>query len=140
MELRVLRASRSFAALHEFVIQGLIVSRGVVTMPTNGLDNSDRGEIVIYQASEGGPRLDVRLEKETIWLDAHQMAALFERDRTVIVRHIRNVYATGELAPEATCAKNAQVAADGKTYQVEHFNLDAIPVYPIVVNLINGRN
>jgi hypothetical protein len=140
MELRVLRASRSFAALHEFVIQGLIVSRGVVTMPTNGLDNSDRGEIVIYQASEGGPRLDVRLEKETIWLDAHQMAALFERDRTVIFRHIRNVYATGELAPEATCAKNAQVAADGKTYQVEHFNLDAIPVYPIVVNLINGRN
>ena len=68
-------------------------------MPTNGLDNSDRVEIVIYQASEGGPRLDVRLEKETIWLDAHQMADLFERDRTVIVRHIRNVYATGEPGP-----------------------------------------
>ena len=109
-------------------------------MPTNWTGESDRGEIVIYQPPEGGPRLDVRLEKETIWLDAHQMADLFERDRTVIVRHIRNIYATGELAPQATCAKNAQVAADGKTYQVEHFNLDVIPVYPIVVNLINSRN
>ena len=109
-------------------------------MPANAMNNSDRGEIVIYQASEGGPRLNVRLEKETIWLDAHQMADLFERDRTVIVRHIRHVYATGELVPEATCAKNAHTAADGKTYQVEYFNLDAIPVYPIVVNLINGRN
>ena len=49
-------------------------------MPVNGTNDSDRGEIVIYQASEGGPRLDVRLEKETIWLDAHQMADLFERD------------------------------------------------------------
>jgi hypothetical protein len=80
-------------------------------MPANAMNNSDRGEIVIYQASEDGPRLDVRLEKETIWLDAHQMADLFERDRTVIVRHIPNVYATGKLVPEATCAKNAQVAA-----------------------------
>jgi len=67
---------------------------GVVIMPTNGIKDSDRGEIVIYQASEGGPRLDVRLEKETIWLDAHQMADLFGRDRTVIVRHIRNIYTT----------------------------------------------
>ena len=59
---------------------------------------NDRGEIVIYQPAEGGPTLEVRLEKDTIWLDAHQMAALFERDRTVIVRHIGNVYATGELS------------------------------------------
>ena len=52
---------RVFAALHEFVIQGLIVSRGVVTMPTNGINDSDRGEIVIYQPPSGAATLDVRL-------------------------------------------------------------------------------
>ena len=85
------------------------------------------GKIVIYQPPEGGgPTLDVRLDRETVWLDAHQMAALFGRDRTVIVRHIRNVYAAGELARETTCAKNAQVAADGKVRQMDIYNLDMI--------------
>lgn len=95
-------------------------------MPISTLNNTLGGEIVIYQPSEGGPRLDVRIEKDTIWLDAHQMAELFERDRTVIVRHIRNVYATGELARAATCAKNAQIAADGKLRQMDLYNLDMI--------------
>lgn len=84
------------------------------------------GEVLIYQPQEGGPAVDVRLDRDSVWLDAHQMAALFGRDRTVIVRHIRNVYATGELAPEATCAKNAQVAADGKTRTMDFYNLDMI--------------
>lgn len=95
-------------------------------MQNNVLSRAPGGEIFIYQPAEGGPRLDVRVEQDTIWLDAHQMAELFERDRTVIVRHIRNVYATGELAPEATCAKNAQVAADGKIRQMDLYNLDMI--------------
>ncbi|MDW7712580.1 MAG: hypothetical protein SCH98_19115, partial [Deferrisomatales bacterium] len=56
-----------------------------------------RGEVVLYQAADGGPALEVRLDRDTVWLDAHQMATLFERDRTVIVRHVRNIYATGEL-------------------------------------------
>jgi len=73
------------------------------------------GEIIIYQAENGRATLEVRLEQETIWLDAHQMAKLFERDRSVIVRHIRNIYETKELSRDSTCAKNAQVAADGKT-------------------------
>ena len=77
------------------------------------------GEIVLYQTEDGKTRLDVRLEKETIWLDAHQIAALFERDRSVIVKHIRNIYKTSELSPDSTCAKNAQVAADGKIRLIE---------------------
>jgi len=77
------------------------------------------GEIVLYRAVDGGPALDVRLERESVWLDAHQMAELFGRDRTVIVRHIGNIYATGELQRETTCAKNAQVAADGKIRLIE---------------------
>jgi hypothetical protein len=86
----------------------------------------DRGEIVIYQPQEGEPVLHVRLDHDTVWLDAHQMAVLFGRDRTVIIRHVRNIYATQELMPEATCAKNAQVAADGKVRRMDLYNLDMI--------------
>jgi len=81
-------------------------------------------ELVIYQ-SEGGA-VEVRLEGETVWLRQEQLAALFGRDRTVIGRHIRNVFAEGELESGSVCADFAHTAADGKTYQVEHYNLDAI--------------
>jgi hypothetical protein len=84
------------------------------------------GEIVLYKAKDGRTRLDVRLDQDTVWLDAHQMATLFGRDRTVIVRHIRNIYTTKELAPTETCAKIAQVAADGKIRQMDTYNLDMI--------------
>ena len=90
-------------------------------MPTG-----DRGEIVIYQPQEGEPVLHVRLDHDTVWLDAHQMAVLFGRDRTVILRHVQNIYTTQELLPETTCAKNAQVAADGKVRQMDLYNLDMI--------------
>ena len=83
-------------------------------------------ELVIYKSKDGDIQLDVQLERETIWLDAHQMADLFGRDRTVVLRHLRNIYSTGELERPATCAKIAQVAADGKTRQMDIYNLDAI--------------
>jgi len=85
---------------------------------------ADGGEIVLYRTKDGRTNLNVRLEKETIWLDAHQMAMLFERDRSVILRHISNIYTTQELDSKATCAKIAQVAADGKTRQMDIYNLD----------------
>ena len=96
------------------------------------------GEIVLYRAADGGPALDVRLERESVWLDAHQMAELFGRDRTVIVRHIGNIYATGELQRETTCAKNAQVAADGKVRQMDFYNLDMIISVGYRVNSLRG--
>ena len=83
-------------------------------------------ELVLYKSKDGEIRLDVQLKQETIWLDAHQMADLFGRDRSVILKHICNTYRTGELEKEATCAKIAQVAADGKIRQMDIFNLDAI--------------
>ena len=100
--------------------------------------SSGLGEIVMYQAADGGPALDVRLERESVWLDAHQMAELFGRDRTVIVRHIRNVYATGELRRETSCAKNAQLAADGKVRQMDFYNLDMIISVGYRVNSLRG--
>lgn len=84
------------------------------------------GEVVLYEAPDGGVHLDVRLERDTVWLSLDQMANLFRRDKSVISRHLRNVFNTGELEREAVVAKNATTAADGKTYQVEYFNRDAI--------------
>ena len=85
-----------------------------------------RGEVIVYEAPDGQVRVDVRLERETVWLSLNQVAELFDRDKSVISRHLRNVFESGELEREAVVAKNATTAADGKTYQVEYFNLDAI--------------
>jgi len=85
-----------------------------------------RGEIILYRAPDGSIALDVRLEQETVWLNLNQMAALFGRDKSVISRHLRNIYREGELDRDSVVAFFATTAADGKTYQVEYFNLDAI--------------
>lgn len=84
------------------------------------------GDIILYRAPEGGPSLQVKFEGDTVWLDAHQLGRLFGRDRSAVLRHIKNIYGTGELAPKATCAKVAQVAADGKLRQMDIYNLDMI--------------
>lgn len=70
---------------------------------------NDRGNIVIYQTKDGKTSIDVKLEDETVWLTQAQMAELFQKDRTVIGRHINNVYREGELERDITCAKFAQV-------------------------------
>ena len=88
--------------------------------------STKEGEIVLYQTEDGKTRLDVRLEKETIWLSLDQMAGLFERDKSVISRHLNNVFKSGELLRNSVVAKNATTAADGKTYMVDYFSLDAI--------------
>ena len=88
-----------------------------------------RGEIVLYQTADGRTSIDVKLENETVWLSKEQMAMLFERDRTVISRHIKNIYEEGELDEMTTCAKNAQVQIEGGrmvTRTFEFYNLDVI--------------
>ena len=89
---------------------------------------SDRpsGEIILYQRSDGVPALEVRLDSETAWLSLNQLATLLGRDKSTISRHIRNVFDEGELRREAVVAEFATTASDGKTYQVEYFNLDVI--------------
>mgnify|MGYP000971731564 CR=1 FL=1 len=86
----------------------------------------DDSAIILYQTADGHTSLDVRLQEETVWLSLTQMAELFDRDKSVISRHLRNIFREGELVRAAVVAKNATTAADGKTYQVEFFNLDAI--------------
>lgn len=85
-----------------------------------------QSNVEIFVTPEGDVALDVRTSADTVWLSLTQMAELFERDKSVISRHLRNVFKERELDREAVVAKNATTAADGKTYTVEHFNLDAI--------------
>lgn len=84
------------------------------------------GEIILYREPDGSMQLDVRLERETIWLTQKQLSLLFATERSVITKHLRNIFSSKELDRESVCALLAHTAADGKTYQVEHFNLDAI--------------
>lgn len=83
-------------------------------------------EIILYQTEDGRTRIQVRLQDETVWLTQQQMAELFQRERSVITKHIRNVFEEGELVEEAVCANFARTAADGKTYQTAAYNLDVI--------------
>ncbi len=88
------------------------------------MDN--RGKIVIYQTKDGKTSIDVKLENETVWLTLSQITELFDRDKSVVSRHISNVFREGELDRNSVVAKNATTASDGKIYQVEYFNLDVI--------------
>lgn len=85
----------------------------------------NEGEIILYQ-SEDSTQLEVRIENETVWLTLNQISDFFERDKSVISRHIKNVFDEGELTKNSVVAKNATTALDGKTYNVESYNLDVI--------------
>ncbi len=86
----------------------------------------DSGHIVIFKTEDGKISVDARFDSETVWLSLDQMAALFERDKSTISRHIKNVFEEGELRSESVVANLATTAADGKVYQVDYYNLDVI--------------
>ena len=96
------------------------------------------GEIVIYQASDGKSSLVVRLYEGSLWLSLNQISELFDRDKSIISKHLNHIVKTGELHREAVVAKNATTAADGKRYQVEYFNLDTVISRGYRVNYIRG--
>jgi len=102
---------------------------GLMAKKPDKTTTQGKGEIVLYQAPDGKATLDVHLEGETLWLNLNQMAELFERDKSVISRHLRNIYNTGELNREATVAFFATVQDEGGRRierQIEFFNLDAV--------------
>ena len=99
---------------------------------------SAKGEIVMYQPDET-IRLEVRMGEETVWLTQQQMAELFQRDQSVIARHIRNIYKEEELDEEGTYAKFAYMGHDGlQMYEVNHYNLDVIISVGYRVKSIRG--
>ena len=99
------------------------------------------GEILLYQTDDGQTTLDVKLEAETVWLSLNQMADLFQRDKSVISRHMGNIFKTGELERESTVAKFATVQQEGLRKverRIDYYNLDAIISVGYRVNSIRG--
>ena len=94
-------------------------------MRNKDIDMEHHGEIMLYQPDEA-VKLEVRLVDETVWLSIDEMSHLFGRDISVIGKHIRNIFKEGELIKNSVWAKFAYTASDGKTYQVDYYNLDAI--------------
>lgn len=90
------------------------------------MSNELNNQIVIYEDINGDIKLDVSLENDTLWLSQKQLEVLFDRDKSVISRHIKNILKENELDKNAVVAKNATTATDGKVYQVEYYNLDMI--------------
>ena len=86
----------------------------------------NKSNIKIYQSENGHTQLNVQLDRDTVWLNLNQMVELFERDKSVISRHIGNIFRENELVKNSVVAKNATTAADGKVYQVDYYNLDVI--------------
>jgi hypothetical protein len=109
-------------------------------LPTE-LPDENRGELLLYQAEGDGPRLEVRLYDESVWLSLNQMADLFQVDKSGISRHLKNIFESGELQREATVANFATVQIEGQrkvSRQVEYFNLDAIISVGYRVNSMRG--
>ena len=87
---------------------------------------SNTGEILLYQTADGLAKIEVALVNDTVWLTIDQMAMLFQRNKSTISRHIKDVFESGELEPDSVVAFFATTAADGKSYNVSYYNLDMI--------------
>ena len=90
---------------------------------------NEHGEIILYQTEDGGTKIDVRFEGETVWLTQQQMAELFQSSRSNIVEHIQHIYEEGELDEAATCRKFRQVRTEGNrqvSRELPYYNLDMI--------------
>ncbi len=86
----------------------------------------NKNNIIIYTSPDNQTEVRVQFQDETLWLTLNQIAEFFGRDKSVISRHFRSIFSSGELVQEQVVAKNATTGTDGKTYQVEYYNLDAI--------------
>lgn len=105
------------------------------------MDNINIGDIIIYQTNDGLTKVDVKFEGETVWLTQEQMSELFQRDKSVITRHIQNIYKEGELTQESTSAKFAFVPdTRERSYEVTYYNLDVIISVGYRVKSIRGTH
>nr|WP_302402523.1 hypothetical protein [Leyella stercorea] len=86
----------------------------------------DKGQFLLYQTPDGDSQIEVKLQDDTVWLSLDQMAELFQRNKSTISRHIKNVLEDGELEEKSVVAFFATTAVDSKTYSVAYYNLDMI--------------
>ena len=90
------------------------------------MKENNQTEIILYKTEDGRIKVDTIFQDETIWLTQVQMSELFCVDRSVITKHLKNIFVDNELDKKSVVANFATTAADGKTYQVAHYNLDVI--------------
>jgi hypothetical protein len=112
----------SFPSQYSICLGGICMKMKLPVTP-------DTGEILLYQTEDGQTRLGVAFRGDTCWRSLNQLAELFQRDKSVISRHISNIYEEGELRREATVAKYATVQKEGDKEvkrQIDFFNLDVI--------------
>lgn len=88
--------------------------------------SSNNSDFILYTSQNGEIRVDVFVNDETVWLTQKAIANLFNVDRTVITKHLKNIFDSTELVENSVCAKIAHTAEDGKTYQTKFYNLDVI--------------
>lgn len=89
-------------------------------------ENSGSSQVILYQTDDGKTKLQVRLDRETVWLSQNQMAELFQTTKQNVSLHIKNVFSEGELREDAVVKDFLTTASDGKNYQTRHYNLDVI--------------
>lgn len=99
-----------------------------------------KSEFLLYQSKDGKTKLQTRIFNESVWLSLKELSELFDTDKSGISRHLKNIFESGELSRDAVVAFFAITASDGKTYKVEHFNLDAIISVGYRVNSIIGTH
>lgn len=90
------------------------------------MNNKPNTDLIMYTTEDGMTKIEATFDDDTVWLSIDQMAELFQRDKSTISRHIKNVFSEGELNRDSVVANFATTAADGKTYQVDYYNLDVI--------------
>ena len=88
--------------------------------------NNPSSDLAVYQSESGALEVRFDAKNDTVWLRQDQLAQLFGRERSVITKHLRNIFIEQELEQKSVCASFAHTAADGKTYEVQHYNLDVI--------------
>ena len=90
------------------------------------MEEKPNTELIIYTTEDGLTKVEAHFEQDTVWLSLEQMADLFQRDKSTISRHIKNIFSEGELVSNSVVANFATTASDGKTYQGDYYNLDVI--------------
>jgi len=100
----------------------------------------DTSDIIFYNSPQGNVHIEVLYSGETFWLSQKRMAALFGVDRTVVTKHLQNIFQTGELEENSVCANFAHTAEDGKTYQTNFYNLDAIIAVGYRINSLQATH
>ena len=96
------------------------------TVETVCLLGKRKADMIIYTTEDGLTKVETTFDGDTVWLSIDQMAELFQRDKSTISRHIKNIFTEGELQRDSVVAKFATTASDGKVYNVDYYNLDAI--------------